>query len=211
MLGEDIQAIELAGACELHFDVMDGAFVPSLGLSPHTLKSVKSIGALPCEAHLMTAKPERFIQQFVDVGCETITLHVESCTHIHRALSQIRDAGASVGLAINPATPLTKLEYLLPLVDRILLLATEPGDDAASIDASTFERVKILHDNIEYEERQVRLLVEGHIGPKDAALFLRQGADQLVLDHMSIFSGNAGIEECTAEFVREVENQLHLV
>ena len=117
-LESDFKALEEAGCEELHFDVMDGAFAPSFTLGFDFIKAARRCCSLPCSAHLMIAKPEEYIGRFVDAGCETVTVHVEACRHVLRALASIRELGASPGIAINPGTSLTALDYLLDDVDR---------------------------------------------------------------------------------------------
>jgi ribulose-phosphate 3-epimerase len=189
-LEEEFLTLERAGCDELHFDIMDGLFVPNITLGADFIRMAKRVCSLPCDAHLMISKPENYIDEFVAAGADTISIHVETCRHAQRVLTRIRDLGASPGIAVNPATPLTKLEYLLPSVDRVVMMTVDPGYAAQTILASAFERVKILRENLRYQKRDISIQVKGDIGVKNAAILLNMGADNLVLDTTSIFDGS---------------------
>ncbi len=188
-LEDDLKALESAGADELHFDIMDGEFVPNYTLGFDFIRAARRVCQLPCSAHLMITRPERYIQRFVDAGCSIVTVHVEACVHPHRVLGQIREAGASPGIAINPATPLTKLEYLLPLVDRVLVMTVDPGYAGQPILPVAFERVRILRENIQYQKYNAMIEVDGNISVSNAARLARFGAEIFVLGTASIFKG----------------------
>lgn len=175
-LKEEVGALESAGCGELHFDVMDGRFTPDFGVGTDVIAAARACSALPCEAHLMIERPERHVDRFIELGCASIVVHAEACAHAHRVLAQIRDAGASPGVAIYPGSSLTKLEYLLSSADRVLLLTADAPD------AAVYERVKILRENIAYKELRCRIEVEGRIDAKRAALLASHGADVFVLD-----------------------------
>jgi ribulose-phosphate 3-epimerase len=151
-LEDDLKALEEAGCHELHFDIMDGVFVPNITLGFDLIKAVHKASSLPCSAHLMIVRPERYVQRFVEAGCASVTVHVEATLHAQRLLTQIREAGASPGIAINPATPLTKLEYLLDYVDRVLVMTVDPGYAGQKIIPNAFERVRILRENIRHRK-----------------------------------------------------------
>ena len=188
-LEDDLQALEAGGADELHFDIMDGTFVPNFTLGTDVIRAARRCCDLPCNGHLMITRPEHYINRFVDAGCDSITIHVETCDHAHRLLEQIRDAGASPGIALNPATPLIRLEYLLPMVDRVLVMAVDPGYAGQQIIPSAFERVRILHENIRYHEYRAQIEVDGNIDVPNAARLVQLGAKILVLGTSSVFKG----------------------
>jgi len=191
-LEEDLVALERGGIDELHFDIMDGAFVPNLTLGFDVIKAARSCCKTPCNAHLMMYRPDEYIGRFVDAGCASISVHLEACAHPHRVLGQIRDAGASPGIAINPATPLTKLDYLLDLVDRVLVMTVDPGYAGQVIIPSAFERVRILSENIRHRRADVKIEVDGNISPENAARLRREGARIFVLGTSAIFKGRGG-------------------
>jgi len=203
-LEDDIQALERVGIDELHFDIMDGVFVPNITLGPDFIRAAKEISNLKCFAHLMITKPETYIKRFKDAGVDGITVHVETSCHVQRLLTTIRDAGLSVGIAINPATPLTKLDYLLDYVDRVLVMAVDPGYAGQTIIPSAFERVRILKRNLVERKLHVAIEVDGNITARNAAQLAENGAEIFVLGTASIFNSGNPADQFSA-FVHEVD------
>ncbi len=212
-LEDDLVALEKGGIDELHFDIMDGTFVPNYTLGFDFIKAAKACTPkVHCNAHLMIERPERYIERFAKAGCDSITIHVETCPHAQRTLQQIRDTGASPGIAINPATSLTKLQYLLPYVDRVLIMTVDPGYSGQKIIESSFERVRILNENIRYNEYTAKIEVDGNINVENAARLARFGAEIFVLGTSSVFLGpDIPLGDALATFRAEVETQKHLV
>jgi len=211
-LEDDLRALEAAGCEELHFDIMDGLFVPNITLGADFVRMARRCCSLPCSAHLMVFRPERYIDRFVEAGCASVTIHVEACTHTHRALAQIRDAGASPGIAINPATPLTKLDYLLDYVDRVLVMTVDPGYAGQTIIPSAFERVGILRENLDYRKLEADIEVDGNINVENAAILATQGATILDLGTASVFdsrkpTASAALGEALGAFRSAVEER----
>jgi len=180
-LGESIRVLGAQGASELHFDIADGHFITDFGFAPAHIAAAKAMTQLPCHAHLLVREPERCLSDVIASGADVVTLQVETCTHIHRALSLIRDSGKQAGVAVLPATSLTKLNYLFPLMDRLVLICTDPVRRAMGIPRASFERIRILHENIRYHEYAVSLDVEGPLAVEDAARCVRFGASGLVV------------------------------
>jgi ribulose-phosphate 3-epimerase len=209
-LEDDLRALEQAGCDELHFDIMDGQFVPNFTLGFDFIKAARRVCGLPCHAHLMITKPEDYIERFVDAGCNAVTVHVETCVHAHRTLAQVRAAGASPGIALNPATPLTKLDFLLDHVDRVLVMTVDPGYAGQKLIPNAFERVRILRDNINYRERAIAIEVDGNINARNAALLANAGATVFVLGTSSIFKGNGRLAEELNAFRHKVDNERKL-
>ena len=189
-LEDDLHALEEAGCDELHFDIMDGTFVPNFTLGFDFIRAARSVCSLPCHAHLMVTKPEAYIERFVEAGCSIVSVHVETCPHAHRTLDQIRAAGATPAIAINPATPLTKLEFLLDYVDRIMVMTVDPGYAGQTILPGAFERVRILKENVDYRKPSIQIEVDGNIDVNNAALLANAGAQVFVLGSSSIFKGD---------------------
>ena len=202
-LEDDLKVLEAAKCDELHFDVMDGLFVPNFTLGVDVIKAVRRCCGIPCSAHLMITRPEDYVERFVEAGCSIITVHVETCVHAHRVLTQIREAGASPGIAINPATPLTKLDYLLDLADRVLVMTVDPGYAGQPMIRGAVERVKLLRENIDFRERPVLIEVDGNISVQNAALLSRAGADVFDLGTASIFTGG-NLADNFEEFKKKV-------
>lgn len=191
-LEEDLHALREGGIDELHFDIMDGAFVPNLTLGFDMIKAARACVDVPCNAHLMMYHPERYVQRFVDAGCSSISVHVEACTHPHRVLGQIRAAGASPGIAVNPATPLTKLDYLLPEADRVLVMTVDPGYAGQAIVPFAFERVQILAEHLRQRKANIQIEVDGNISPENARKLRDAGARIFVLGTSAIFRPHTG-------------------
>lgn len=126
-LGDAIEQAEAAGAASIHFDVMDGRFVPNISIGLPVLESIRPVTNLPIETHLMIGEPERFAEAFAHAGADIVTVHVEATAHLNRVLRSIRDAGAVPGVTLNPATPLVLLEEVLPLVGVVLVMSVNPG------------------------------------------------------------------------------------
>jgi len=209
-LEDDLHALESAGCDELHVDIMDGVFVPDFGFGFDTIKAVKRCCGIPCHAHLMIAHPEDYVERFAQAGCSSVTVHVEACVHGHRVLSQIRDAGASPGIAINPATSLTKLDYLLDGADRVLILTIEVGSEGPAPIRNAYDRVRLLKENITYRELRAKIEVESDLDVRNAALFLNAGAEILVPSD-PIFSGGDTPGDALRAFKEAValERKLH--
>jgi len=196
-LEEEFRAIEEAGARELHFDLSDGTMTPNLGLNVETIRAARAACGLQCAAHLLLEHPQRPIAALAKAGCHTALIQAETCIHGHRLLAQIRDAGLSPGVAVWPSTPLTLLEYLLPLADRVLLLGAEPAVKTPLLHLLP-ERVRILHDTIRYREYRTDIQVEA---PMDALMIsglIQAGAKSLVCD------SPAGPDSDYASVVRSV-------
>lgn len=203
-LAEAACAAEGADCAELHIDVMDGGFVPNFGLSSEVIAAITKTSKLPCDVHLAVERPERHVKRFAEAGCAGITVHVESPGHVHRTLQSIRDLGVSPGIAINPASPLTRLEYVVQLVDRVLVLTQEPGSRSEQTSGAAFERVKILRENLDYHERRVNIQVEGVHSATDAARLIEHGADIVVLDNPALHRSEDSLSALRA-FIGEAE------
>lgn len=209
-LEDDLKALEAVGCDELHFDIMDGLFVPNFTLGFDFIKAARSCCNIPCSAHLMITHPEDYVDRFIEAGCASVTVHVESCQHPHRVLARIRDAGASPGIGINPATPLTKLDYLLDYVDRVMLMTVEPGYAGQTILPGAFDRVRIVHENLAYRELRAKIEVDGNISVRNAALLSRAGAEIFVLGTAAIFKGGE-LGEALSRFRDDVAREREVV
>jgi ribulose-phosphate 3-epimerase len=179
-LGEEVEAVERAGADWIHVDVMDGRFVPNITIGPVVVKSVRSATSLPLDVHLMIEAPERYVEAFAQAGATTIGVHAETCPHLHRTVAQIRESGARSAVAINPATPASAVREVLGDVDQVLVMTVNPGFGGQKFIASTLGKIETLRSWIDERGLDVALEVDGGIGPETIARAARAGADVFV-------------------------------
>jgi len=143
-LGEEIRMLEEGGADWLHVDVMDGHFVPNISIGPPVVEAIRKVTDLPLDCHLMISDPDRYLEAFAEAGAAVITVHVEAAIHLHRTIQTIRRLGVRPGVTLNPATPLSAIEEILPEVDLVLLMSVEPGFGGQSLIPSLFRRAERL-------------------------------------------------------------------
>jgi len=177
-LGEAIARVEAAGADQLHIDVMDGHFVPNLTIGPPVIESIRKRTRLPLDVHLMIEEPERWVETYVKAGADYLTIHVEACAHLERALSLIREAGAKAGVALNPATAPEVLEYVLDDLDLVLVMSVNPGFGGQSFIPTAYEKIRRLRALL--GSREVLVSVDGGVKTENAGPLARAGATVLV-------------------------------
>jgi ribulose-phosphate 3-epimerase len=179
-LGEELAAIEAAGADWVHVDVMDGHFVPNLTLGPPVVEAVRRSTRLPLDVHLMIEEPERSIDAYVKAGASTVGVHVETCPHLHRTVAQIREAGARACVVLNPATPPQAVEMVLGDVDQVLVMTVNPGFGGQEFIESMLPKIATLRHWIDARGLAVALEVDGGISRKTIARARAAGADVFV-------------------------------
>lgn len=179
-LGDELRAIESAGADWVHVDVMDGRFVPNITIGPLVVEAVKRSTRLPLDVHLMIVEPERYVGDFVRAGAATVGVQVEACVHLHRTVAQIREAGARACVVLNPATPAAAVEVVLGDVDQVLVMTVNPGFGGQKFIASMLPKIETIRRWIDERGLDVRLEVDGGIAPGTIALASRAGADAFV-------------------------------
>src|SRR3954469_16876703 len=143
-LGEEVAAVEKAGADWIHVDVMDGRFVPNLTIGPPVVKALRKVTKLPLDVHLMIVEPERYVDVFAEAGADTITVHVEASTHLHRTLCHIRTLGKRAGVTLNPSTSEDTLRYVMDVVDRVLVMSVNPGFGGQSFIRAVLPKVAAI-------------------------------------------------------------------
>jgi len=178
VLGEEIARVEAGGADQLHVDVMDGHFVPNLTIGPPVVEAIRKRTRLPLDVHLMIEAPERLVPAFVSAGADMVTVHVETCPHLNRVLSQIRELGAKPGVALNPATSLTTLEFVLDDVELILAMSVNPGFGGQEFLSGTYQKLKGLRKLI--GPRPIEISVDGGVKAEHCRMLVEHGATILV-------------------------------
>ena len=187
-LGEDILAVRDCGAKYLHFDVMDGMFVPSITFGMPVLKSIRPLTDMFYDVHLMIREPERFIDDFADAGADGITVHAEACLHLDRTLDQIHERGLKTGVALNPATPLNVLEYVYDKVDMFLLMTVNPGFGGQKLIPAVLPKIRQLRGIIQEKGLQADLEIDGGVSTSTIESVLDAGANILVAGS-AVFKG----------------------
>jgi len=179
-LAEEVRAVEAAGADWIHVDVMDGRFVPPITLGPLVVEAVRKATKLPLDVHLMIVEPERHIAEFVKAGAGSVTVHVETCPHLHRTLGQIRELGATPSVTLNPGTPLSALEEVLGEVGMVLVMSVNPGWGGQSFIPASVEKVRRLRAMLDARGSKARVEVDGGVNAQTARQVVAAGADVLV-------------------------------
>ena len=179
-LGEEIKAVENAGADFIHLDVMDGHFVPNLTIGPGIVSAVKGVTSLPLDVHLMITNPELFLEEFIEAGADYLTVHVEVQPHLHRTVSRIRELGARAGVSLNPSTPAAALQEIVPIVDLVLVMSVNPGFGGQTFIPSSLEKIRTIRGMIDRHGGSALLEVDGGIKADNAGPVRDAGADVLV-------------------------------
>ena len=179
-LGEEVRALEAAGADWIHVDVMDGHFVPNLTMGPDIVKAIRPHTSLPFDVHLMVAPVDPWLEAYRDAGADILTVHPESGPHLHRTLGRIRQLGARAGVVLNPGTPLTVLEEVVDLVDLVLLMSVNPGFGGQSFIPSSLRKIERARALLDAAGSKAHLQVDGGVTSANASACTAAGADALV-------------------------------
>jgi len=192
-LGEQVKEAEAAGVDWIHVDVMDGHFVPNMTIGPLVVRALRPITFLPLDVHLMIERPESLIPAFAEAGADCLTVHVETCPHLHRTIQQIKELGVKAGVTLNPATSLTTLEEILPDVDLVLVMSVNPGFGGQSyLSGSTAKIARLRRMLDERGLTEVELEVDGGIKPHNAVEVADAGATVLVVGS-AVFNQEASV------------------
>jgi ribulose-phosphate 3-epimerase len=187
-LGDEIKAVEHAGADYIHIDVMDGHFVPNITIGSMIVEAVKRVTALPLDVHLMISEPDKFIDDFAKAGADILTVHTETVKHLHRTIHYIRDRGVRPGVSLNPATPLDILEYILDDLDLVLLMTVNPGFGGQKFIPAVLPKIKLLREQIDKRGLKTEIEVDGGIGPDTINRVSSAGADVFVAGSAIFYS-----------------------
>jgi len=179
-LAADVKRVEIAGADYLHIDVMDGHFVPNITIGPLLVKSLRKHSSLVFDTHLMIENPDLYIDQFVRAGADIITIHAETCPHLHRTLTHIKESGVKVGVALNPATPLVLIENVLSIVDLVLIMTVNPGFGGQVFIKDMIPKIKKLRAMLDAKGIEAEIQVDGGINEATAFNVAEAGANVLV-------------------------------
>lgn len=179
-LGEEIKAVEMAGADWIHIDVMDGHFVPNLTIGPVVVKSIRKTTSLPFDVHLMISNPEKYIERFVDAGADILTVHIETVENPLEIINKIRDLGCKAGLTLNPDTPFKKISEFVSEVDLVLIMTVYPGFSGQKFKEEMIPKISEARKKIDSIRKDIYLEVDGGINDKTSILAKNAGADVLV-------------------------------
>lgn len=205
-LGEEIAALEAAGVDRIHWDVMDGQFVPNLTFGPAVIAATRTYTSLPFEAHLMVLNADAMAAEYVEAGCQRLTVHAEACTHLHRTLANIASLGATAAVALNPATPVSAVAHVLDLVDMVLIMTVNPGFGGQKYIATMEPKVRELRSLITAAglTDQVDIQVDGGIGPSTIAAATEAGANVFVAGS-ALFKDPEGLPHAVADLRSRAE------
>lgn len=188
-LGEEVRAIDAAGADWIHVDVMDGHYVPNLTIGPGVVKALRPHTAKPFDVHLMVAPVDPWIERFAEAGADIITVHPEAGPHVHRTVQAISALGKKAGISLNPGTPAKMLDYLIDEIDLVLVMSVNPGFGGQGFIASQLRKIEAVRKMIDKSGREIRLEVDGGINAETARLCVEAGADVLVAGSASFAGG----------------------
>jgi len=203
-LQKDVEMVENSQATWHHLDVMDGVFVPNISYGMPVIKAIRKHAKKPLDVHLMIVQPERYIDAFAKVGADNLTVHYEACTHLHRTLQAIRSAGMKAGIALNPHTPVSALEYSLEGADLVCMMGVNPGFGGQSFIKNTYEKVRELRAMIDSKGLSTLIEIDGGVTLENTHALLEAGADVLVAgsyvfgaeDPGAAIAGLAAVEAC---------------
>jgi ribulose-phosphate 3-epimerase len=201
-LGDEIKAVEDAGADWIHADVMDGHFVPNITIGPLIVEAVKRVTDLPIDVHLMIENPDNYISAFAEAGASHISVQVETCIHLNRTIQLIKDCGAHAGVVLNPSTPLANLEWVLEDVDYVLIMSVNPGFGGQAFIPGSLDKIRVLRQQIQNRGLSVLIEVDGGVNEKTISEIAAAGADIFVAG--SAIFGSKDYQKTLQSFRRKI-------
>ncbi|WHY02335.1 ribulose-phosphate 3-epimerase [Neobacillus sp. DY30] len=179
-LGEEIAAVERAGADYIHVDVMDGHFVPNITIGPLVVEAIRPVTKLPLDVHLMIDNPDQYIENFAKAGADYITIHVEACRHLHRTIHHIKSFGVKAGVVLNPATPVDTIQHIIKDIDMVLLMSVNPGFGGQKFIPEVLPKIKKVKELADSIGKEIEIEIDGGVNPETAKLCVEAGANVLV-------------------------------
>jgi ribulose-phosphate 3-epimerase len=179
-LGEEITAVEKAGADYIHVDVMDGHFVPNITIGPLIVEAIRPVTKLPLDVHLMIDNPDQYIEAFAKAGADYITVHVEACRHLHRTIHHIKSFGIKAGVVLNPATPVNTIEHILKDIDMVLLMSVNPGFGGQKFIPEVLPKIRKVKEMADSIGKEIEIEIDGGVNAETAKLCIEAGANVLV-------------------------------
>lgn len=179
-LGEEITAVERAGADYIHVDVMDGHFVPNITIGPLIVEAIRPVTKLPLDVHLMIDNPDQYIEDFAKAGADYITVHVEACRHLHRTIHHIKSFRIKAGVVLNPATPVNTIEHILKDIDMVLLMSVNPGFGGQKFIPEVLPKIRKVKEMADSIGKEIEIEIDGGVNSETAKLCVEAGANVLV-------------------------------
>ena len=204
-LGEEIKAVEDAGADWIHVDVMDGHFVPNISMGPMIVEAAKRVTELPLDVHLMIENPDRFIPDFISAGADLISVHAEACTHLNRTVQFIKASGARAGAVLNPATPIQAVQWILEDIDYVLIMSVNPGFGGQEFISNSLEKIRQLKKRVQSLGSPVMIQVDGGVNKRTIKDIALAGGDVFVAG--SAIFGSDDYKETIRTFRNLIDEQ----